>query len=121
MEVSRGVHAPHHVNPESYAGLSEAEQQAIFGEYMDYTAKMRGAGAFVYGDALQGADTATVVRVRDGARAVTDGPFVEAKEVLVGYYQVKADSLDEALDWVARPGLPVGGIEMRPIMRLPSA
>jgi hypothetical protein len=111
-----------YVNPESYAGLSEAEQQAIFGEYMDYTAKMRGAGAFVYGDALQGADTATVVRVRDGARAVTDGPFVEAKEVLVGYYQVKADSLDEALDWAAQiPDSRFGGIEVRPIMQLPSA
>lgn len=111
-----------YMNPESYSGLSEAEQQAIFGEYMDYTAKLRGAGAFVYGDPLQGADTATVVRVRDGERSVTDGPFVEAKEVLVGYYQVKADSLDEALDWAAQiPDARFGGIEVRPIMQLPSA
>ena len=71
--------------------------------------------AFVYGDALQGADTATVVRVRDGVRSVTDGPFIEAKEVLVGYYQVKADSLDEALDWAAQiPGARLGGVEVRP-------
>ncbi len=111
-----------YVNPESYSGLNEAEQQAIFSEYLDYTEKMRSAGAFVYGDPLQGADTATVLRVRDGARSVTDGPFVEAKEVLVGYYQVKADSLDEALDWAAQiPDARFGGIEVRPVMQLPSA
>ena len=63
-----------YVNPESYAGLSEAEQQAIFGEYMDYTAKMRGAGAFVYGDALQGADTATVVRGREASAPSPTAP-----------------------------------------------
>ena len=108
------------VNPESYAGLSEAEQHAIFGEYMDYTAKMRSAGAFVYGDPLQWVDTATVVRVREGVRAVTDGPFAESKEVLVGYYQVEVDTLDEALDWAAQiPDARFGGIEVRPIMQLP--
>jgi hypothetical protein len=111
-----------YVNPESYAGLSEDEQNAIFGEYLDYTAKMRGAGAFVYGDPLQGVDTATVVRVRDGARAVTDGPFAESKEVLVGYYQVEAEGLDEALDWAAQiPDARFGAIEVRPVAQLPPA
>ncbi|HYN76125.1 MAG TPA: YciI family protein [Candidatus Limnocylindria bacterium] len=111
-----------YVNPESYAGFSEAEQNAIFGEYLDYTAKMRGAGAFVYGDPLQGVDTATVVRVRDGARAVTDGPFAESKEVLVGYYQVEAESLDEALEWAAQiPDARFGAIEVRPVAQLPPA
>ena len=111
-----------YVNPESYADLTEAEQHAIFGEYLDNTAKMRSAGAFVYGDPLQGVDTATVVRVRDGARAVTDGPFAESKEVLVGYYQVEAATLDEALDWAAQiPDARFGGVEVRPVMQLPPA
>ena len=111
------------MNPESYVGMSEAEQHAILGEYLAYTEKMRGAGAFVYGDALQGPDTATVVRVRDGSRTVTDGPFIEAKEVLVGYYQVKAETLDEALDWAAQiPDARLGGsIEVRPVLQFPSA
>jgi hypothetical protein len=111
-----------YVNPASYADLSESEQQAIFGEYMDYTAKMRSAGAFVYGDPLQGVDTASVVRMRDGGRTVTDGPFAESKEVLVGYYQVKAANLDEALDWAAQiPDARFGAIEVRPVAELPSS
>ena len=108
------------VDPSSYANLSQDEQQGIFGEYFAYTEELRAKGAYVEGNPLQGVDTATTVQVRDGVRSTTDGPYAEAKEVLVGYYVIKADSLDEALDWAAKiPDARFGSIEVRPVMELP--
>jgi hypothetical protein len=108
------------VDPSSYASLSQDEQQGIFGEYFAYTEELRAKGAYIEGNPLQAVDTATTVQVRDGVRSTTDGPYAEAKEVLVGYYVIKADSLDEALDWAAKiPDARYGSIEVRPVMELP--
>jgi hypothetical protein len=105
------------VDPNAYASLTPAEQQAMYGEYNAYTEKLRAAGAYVHGNPLQGVDTATTVQLRDGVRTTTDGPFAESKEVLVGYYEIKADSLDDALDWAAQiPDARLGTIEVRPVM-----
>jgi hypothetical protein len=69
------------------------------------------------GNALQPTSTATSVRVRDGERLVTDGPFAETKEQLGGYYLLECKDLDEAIEWAARiPGAKSGTIEIRPIM-----
>jgi len=69
------------------------------------------------GNALQPTATATSVRVRDGERLVTDGPFAETKEQLGGYYLLECKDLDEAIEWAARiPGAKSGTIEVRPIM-----
>jgi hypothetical protein len=68
------------------------------------------------GDALQNSQTATTVRVKDGERVVTDGPFAETREVLGGYYLIDVPDLDSALDWAARcPGAKYGSMEVRPI------
>jgi len=92
-----------------------------FGPYMAewaaYSQALADAGAMVTGEALQGADTASTVRVRDGKRIVTDGPFIESKEVIGGYYVIDVANLDEALDWAARiPNSHFGTIEVRPVM-----
>ena len=100
--------------PEAWEGLSEDEQQSIFGEYL---AVSNLAG--VYGGAqLQPAQSATTVRVRDGRTLTTDGPFVEAKEFLGGYYLLEADNIDVALEVASRiPAARMGGaIEVRPIV-----
>jgi hypothetical protein len=69
------------------------------------------------GDGLQGTATATTVRVRDGERLLTDGPFAETREQLGGFYVIEAGSLDEALDWAAKiPGALNGSVEVRPVM-----
>ena len=69
------------------------------------------------GNALQPTATATSVRVRNGERLVTDGPFAETKEQLGGYYLLECKDLDEAIEWAARiPGAQSGTIEIRPIM-----
>ena len=71
----------------------------------------------VAGQALQPSSTATVVSVRDGKRVTTDGPFVETKEQLGGFYVFDCPNLDVALDLAAKiPWAPTGHIEVRPVM-----
>ena len=71
----------------------------------------------VAGDGLYPTATATTVRVRDGERTVTDGPFAETKEQLGGFYVLDVKDLDEAIEWAAKiPGAQFGSIEIRPVM-----
>ena len=105
-----------HDDPSAWAAMSEQEIGALMGEYFTYTDEMRAAGAFVAGDPLQPAETATSVRVREGKTLTTDGPYAETKEQLTGYYVVDVESLDDALAWAARiPSARFGTIEVRPI------
>jgi hypothetical protein len=75
------------------------------------------AGVFIGGEGLQPTSAATTVRVRNGERMVTDGPFAETKEQLGGYYLVDCKDLDEAIEWAAKiPGALHGSVEVRPVM-----
>jgi hypothetical protein len=78
---------------------------------------------FESGDGLQPTATATTVRVRNGERLLTDGPFAETKEQLGGFYIVDCKDLDEAISWAERiPSLPhYGAVEVRPIMEFGDA
>lgn len=87
-----------------------------FPRFEDATAAMGTAGVLVAGDGLHPADRATTVRFRAGADLLTDGPFVESKEQLLGYYLIRADDLDEALGWARRlPSVAWGAVEVRPV------
>jgi hypothetical protein len=94
--------------------LSAHEQEAILGEYM----AIRQSPGVIGGEQLQPVETATTVRVEDGEALLTDGPFVDAKEHLGGFYLVEADDLDAALEIAARiPAARMGGaIEVRPLV-----
>jgi hypothetical protein len=94
--------------------LPEDEQRAIFGEYM----AIQETPGVTDGNQLQPPATATTVRVQDGRTLSTDGPFVETKEALGGYYLFDADDLDAAIELAARiPAARMGGaIEVRPIV-----
>ena len=94
--------------------LSEEEQQGIFGEYLS----IREAPGILGGDQLQPADAATTVRVENGETLITDGPFVETKEALGGYFLFEADDLDAAVELSSRiPAARMGGaIEVRPVV-----
>jgi hypothetical protein len=88
---------------------SELAEYGLFGE--EFAAVIKG------GNALKPTNTATTVRVRDGRRLVTDGPFAETKEQISGYYLIDAKDLDEAIVVAAKiPAARVGSIEVRPIM-----
>jgi hypothetical protein len=104
-------------NEGAFAGLSEAEQGKVFGEYMQYTADIKKSGNHLAGQALQPTSTATTVRVKNGKTITTDGPFAETREQLGGFYMVEAKDLDEAIALAARiPGARTGSIEVRPIL-----
>lgn len=99
---------------EAFERLSADEQQSIVEEYL---AVGRSSGV-VGGQQLQPVETATTVRVENGEMLLTDGPFVDAKEHLGGYYLVEADDLDAALEIAARiPAARMGGaVEVRPLV-----
>jgi hypothetical protein len=94
-----------------------AAMEGMFQAYTAYTERVRASGAFVDASPLVAPSSATTVRVRDGKRLITDGPFAETKEWLGGYYVIECDSLDRALDLAADcPGASYGSIEIRPVM-----
>ncbi|MCU1281138.1 MAG: PhnB protein [bacterium] len=89
---------------------NEMKEYGAFGE--EFKKAIQG------GNALQPTKVATTVRVRDGKRLTTDGPFAETKEQLGGYYLVDAKDLDEAITIAAKiPAAKNGSIEVRPIMK----
>jgi hypothetical protein len=102
------------------AKRSEAENNAVFGGYMDFTQSIKGSGHYVAGEPLEASKTATTVRVKDGKTMRTDGPFAETREQLGGYYIIEAKDLDEAVSIAARiPDAKGGSIEIRPVMKIP--
>jgi hypothetical protein len=100
--------------PGSFEALGEAEQRQVHGEYMAITQ----SPGIVGGEQLQGVETATTVRVRDGQTLTTDGPFADTKEVFGGYYVFEAGDLDEAIGLASRiPATRLGGgVEVRPLV-----
>ncbi len=98
-------------------GPAEADD-GVIESYLAYTRAMKDAGVLVGAEQLDLVDTATSVRVRGGERLLTDGPFVETKEHLLGFYLVEVPDLDAAIDWAARmPHVRRGTVEVRPVMR----
>jgi hypothetical protein len=98
----------------AWESLSEDEQKAAYGEYMAISE----TPGVTNGLQLQPVSTATTVRVDDGRTLTTDGPFVDMKEVLGGFYLFEADDLDAAIEIAARiPAARMGGaVEVRPIV-----
>lgn len=89
------------------------------GDCMAFGASLRKDGRHLAAEALQGVDTATTVRVRDGKVSMTDGPYAETKEQLAGFYLIEAKDLDEAIQVAAKiPPARVGSIEVRPVREL---
>ena len=76
--------------------------QAFMERVAALEAEMEASGTFVFGGALHGPDAATVVRAGGGDVVMTDGPFVEAKEHIAGFYIINADDLDAALAWAGK-------------------
>ncbi len=77
--------------------LSEAEREHCYVESAQLTQQLNSTGQYLGANPLHPISTATSVRVRDGKRFVTDGPFAETREQLGGYYLIDACDLDEAI------------------------
>ena len=101
----------------AWAKLSDAERQQIYAEYGKFGESIKTGGQYISGSQLQPSTAATSVRVRNGKRLLTDGPFAETREQLGGYYLIQANNLDEAIDIAAKiPSAKMGTIEVRPLV-----
>lgn len=112
-------------NEETQGAAAAADAKAdvapeISPPWVEYTSWLLREGIHVAGERLHGSSSATTVRMRDGNRLITDGPYAETKEVLGGYYIIDCEDLDKALEAAARcPGALSGSIEVRPIIGMP--
>ena len=99
----------------AWEALPDEARSEMYARYRAFGEAARAKGQFVDGAELAPTSTATTVRVRDGETLVTDGPFVETKEALGGYYLVECESIEEAVDLAAQiPGAEYGAVEVRP-------
>ena len=98
----------------------EAEREQCYRDSAQIVHEIRAAGRYLAAAPLHPVATATSIRVRDGRRLVTDGPFAETREQLGGYFIVDVPDLDEAIEIAGRlPGARLGTVEIRPIMEIP--
>jgi hypothetical protein len=105
-----------HADPAGLQALREAERTTSLAAYGAYSEALQKAGVLRGGNRLRTADTATTVKVREGKTEVLNGPFIETREQLAGYYLVDVPDLDAALAWAARcPGASHGSVEVRPV------
>src|SRR6266849_4005096 len=86
----------------AWAKFSETERQQYMGEYMQFTQQIKSGGQYAASSQLHPTSAATSVRLRNGKRLVTDGPYAETREQLGGYYLIEAKDLDEAIAIAAR-------------------
>jgi hypothetical protein len=101
----------------NFAKMSKTDMDAMYADYGAFTQGIQQSGNHRGGQQLQPVSTATTVRVRDGKRVVTDGPFAETREQLGGFYLIEAKDLDEALAIAERvPSARIGSIEVRPLV-----
>lgn len=104
-------------NPDAWELNDPAEGDGVIDDWALYTRALHDAGVLVAGHGLHGIDTTTTVRVRAGDVVLTDGPFTDTKEHLIGYYIIDCTDLDEALTWAAKvPNVRIGSVEVRPVM-----
>jgi len=99
--------------------LTDQERQYCYVKSAALTQELNATGQYLDASPLHPVATATSVRVRDGRRVVTDGPFAETREQLGGYYVIEAKDLDEAISIAERvPPAKFGTVEIRPVMEI---
>jgi hypothetical protein len=99
--------------------LTEPEREECYGKSVKLAQDLQASGQFLATAPLQATATATSVRIREGQRILTDGPFAETREQLGGYFLVDARDQDEAVEIASRiPGASFGTVEVRPLIEL---
>ena len=102
-----------------WSSMSRPQVEQMYAEYRQYSHDLGAAGVLRGGSELKPTTAATTVRMRNGKRQTTDGPFAETKEQLGGYYLIEVPDLESALDWAARcPSARDGSIEVRPLAQM---
>ena len=104
------------VNENGWSKMTKAEQEQGAAAYMAYGEALRKAGVLAGSNRLQPTSASTTVRITNGKSQVLDGPYVDTKEQLGGYFLIDVPDLDAAISWAARcPGAGHGAVEVRPV------
>ena len=108
-----------HHDEQSFGTLAESTKKQMLAESVDLTHQLHAHGQYLSASPLHPAATATIVRVRNGKPLVTDGPFIETREQIAGYFLVTAKDRDEAIAIASRvPGARIGTVEVRPLIEI---
>lgn len=103
-----------HMNDEVFAAMSEEQRLEVMSAHEPFMKALKESGEYVTTEALAGPSQSRTVRVLDGVPAVTDGPYLEAKEYLAGYYEVECESFERAVELAAQmPEAKIFGVEVR--------
>lgn len=105
-----------HFEPRHLDDMPAAERKAFDLRSMNYDKELEAKGHYVIAEAIQGGDSAVLVRVRDGKMSTTDGPYMETKEQMAGFVLIEARDMNEAIRLAS--GIPLaefGTIEVRPV------
>ena len=99
--------------------LGDSEREHCYVESAQLTQDLNRSGHYLHASPLHPVATATSVRIREGKRLVTDGPFAETRKQLGGFYLIEANDLDEAISIAERvPPAKFGTVEIRPVMEI---
>ena len=105
-----------HHDEEAFGKINKTTRKQMLKESVQLTHQLHAKGQYLHASPLLPASTAMIVRVREGKQLVTDGPFVETRELLAGYFLIHAKDLDEAIGIAGRiPGARIGTVEVRTV------
>ena len=108
-----------HHDEETFRKISKEQQQQMLTESVELTHQLHANQQYVHASPLHPAATGVLVRVREGKPLVTDGPFIETREQLAGYFLIDARDLNEAVRIATRvPGARIGTVEVRPLIEI---
>jgi hypothetical protein len=108
-----------HHNEDMFKSMPEGTRNDMLAESIQLCHQLNSKGQYVHASPLQPEATGAIVRVRDGKPMVSDGPFMETKEQLAGYFLVDAESQKEAIRIAERvPGARIGTVEVRPVVEI---
>ncbi len=108
-----------HHDEAAFEKIDKEKRQQMLAESIDLTHQLHATGQYVHASPLQPAATAVMVRVREGKSLVTDGPFIETREQIAGYFLINARELNEAVSIAGRvPGARIGTVEVRPLIEI---
>ncbi len=108
-----------HHDEEAFNRIEKEKRQQMLAESIELTHQLHAAGQYLSASPLQPAATAVMVRVREGKPLVTDGPFIETREQIAGYFLINARNLNEAVSIAGRvPGARIGIVGVRPLIEI---
>ena len=108
-----------HHDEEAFQKIKKDIRQQMLAESIELTHQLHAAGQYLSASPLQPATTAVMVRVREGKPLVNDGPFIETREQIAGYFLINARNLNDAISIATRvPGARIGTVEVRPLIEI---